>query len=620
MPDTIPTMWRMPTRTKSHLSVVGLLALSLGAVACTGVMDGNNNGMGGSASSGATTGIGGASGGVTGGGAPTAPGGPDQPVDPNAAKTQPVDPGHVPIHRLNTAEYNATVLDVLGTKLQPADSNWRGGELGGFDNMGSVLGVDPDQYQRYFDAAAAVTTDVFADATARGKIVTCATADDATCIKSILTTTGTRIFRRPLTPEEQTTYAKVYATARMQGDDHNASVRLMVESLLASAEFLFRIEYDNNPDSTDKHALSPYELASRLSYFLWSSAPDDQLLSKAADGSLSTDGVLSQAVDYMLTDPANIGKSNRFVMNFAGQWLGIRRVVPHPAAPDVYPTWTPALADQASQEMYLYFNEFLRSGRTWLDFMKADINYVSPDLAALYGMPAPAGASATNLVRVQDVADGRRGFAGLVGFLAQSSPDRRSSPTLRGKWLLMNLMCTIPPDPPANVPKLEAKGDTTNANVRMVLEAHRANPACAACHALFDPFGLALEQYDGIGKFRTTYPNMSAIDPSTNIEPAAATVIGLGTQYPMGVKFAGIEGAMGEPGVADIVTQNPKFGTCISEKLLAYSVGRLKTDTDQPYLDLVNSAWLKDPTKASIGGLIHGLVSTETFRSRRGGT
>ncbi|HXK20429.1 MAG TPA: DUF1592 domain-containing protein, partial [Polyangiaceae bacterium] len=390
MPDIIPTMWRMPTRTKSHLSVVGLLALSLGAVACTGVMDGNNKGMGGSGATTNTIGSGGSAGlGV--GGNSTVPGGGDTPVDPNAAKTMPVDPGHVAIHRLNTAEYNATVLDVLGTKLQPADSNWRGGELGGFDNMGSVLGVDTDQFQRYFDAADAITKDVFANQTALAKIVTCTTADDATCVKNILTTTGLRIFRRPLTADELTTYAKVYATARMQGDDHNASVRLMVNSLLSSAEFLFRIEYDNTPDSTSKHALNPYELASRLSYFLWSSAPDDQLLTKASDGSLATDAVLSQAVDYMLGEQV---KSNRFVMNFAGQWLGIRKVVPHPAAPDIYPDWTPALADQASQEMYLYFNEFLRSGRTWLDFMKADINYVSPDLAKLYNMPVPAGATA----------------------------------------------------------------------------------------------------------------------------------------------------------------------------------------------------------------------------------
>ena len=215
----------------------------------------------------------------------------------------------------------------------------------------------------------------------------------------------------------------------------------------------------------------------------------------------------------------------------------VRRVVEHPVAADIYPAWTPTVADAASQEQYLYFNEFLRTGRTWLDFMKADINYVTPELAALYNMPVPAGATAIVEPgpRLENVADGRSGFAGLVGFLwRRRRPIAVRRPALRGKWLLMNLMCTTPPDPPANVPKLEASGDTTNANVRTVLEAHRANPACAACHALFDPFGLALEQYDGIGKFRTAYPNGSPIDPSTKLDST-------------GVSFSGLEGANGLP-------------------------------------------------------------------------
>jgi hypothetical protein len=581
----------MPSRTKSFLSPVGVLALSLGAMACTGVMDGNKDGMNPGGPSGST-------GGTTG-----------TPVDPTVAKTQPVDPGHVEVHRLNTNEYNATVADILGTKLQPANPNWRGGELGGFDNMASVLGVDGDQYRRYFDAADAITKDVWANETARAKILTCTTQDDQACVKSILTTSGTRIFRRPLTDKELTTYAKVYAGVRAVGDDHSASVRLMIQSLLSSAEFLYRIEGDQAPNTTAKHPVTPYELASRLSYFLWGSAPDDQLLAAAANNTLGNDDVLAGAVDYMLGD----AKSNRLVLNFAGQWLGIRRVVPHPAAPDIYPEWTPVVADAASQEMYLYFNEFLRSGRTWLDFMKADVNYVTPELAALYKMPVPAGATAGGApVRVEGVADGRTGFAGLVGFLAMSSPDRRSSPTLRGKWLLMNMMCTTPPDPPANIPVLEKKGDTSVLNVRQVLEEHRANPACAACHALFDPFGLALEQYDGIGKFRTTYPNMSVIDPATELQASSA--------YPNGLKFGGIEGANGLPGVADAVSGNPEFATCISQKMLTFSLGRLLTDTDKPYLDVVNQEWLKSKSGAtpSIARLIHGLVGTETFRYRRG--
>ncbi len=588
-------MWRMPRRTKSLLSPIGVLALTLSSLACTGVMDNKQDGMGPVGSSGSTG---------TGGSGST-------PIDSKVATTQPVDPGVVGVHRLNTSEYNSTVQDVLGTKLAPADGGWRGGELGGFDNMASVLGVDATQFRRYFDAAELLLKDVFADPTMRGKIVICATTDDA-CVKSILTTTGTRIFRRPLTADELTTYAKVYAVAKAQGDDHNASVKLMVQSLLSSAEFLYRIEFDANPASTDKHPLTAYELATRLSYFLWSSAPDDQLLAAAANNTLTKDDVLAGAVDYMLKDV----KSNRLVLNFAGQWLGARRVVPHPTAPEVYPNWNPTLADAAAQEMYLYFNEFLRSSRPWTEFMTADINYVNADLAKAYGMMPPAG---SGMVRVENVADGRRGFAGLMGFLAMSSPDRRSSPTSRGKWLLMNLMCTVPPDPPPDIPKLEAKGDTTSGNVRDVLEAHRANPACAACHSLFDPFGLSLEQYDGVGKFRTTYSGGSTINPATELTPSAIAAVGYPpADYPNGLKFAGIETKDGVIGVADAVTKNPKFATCISQKMLTYSLGRLLTDTDTPYLDVVNKAWLADPTKATVSNLVQGLVSTETFRFRRG--
>jgi hypothetical protein len=574
-------MWRIPPRLKSNLSPIGVLTLALAAAACTGVMEGPGKGTGGA---GNQPGVG-AQPGVDPNGVP----------DPEIAKTQPIDPGRVEMHRLNTAEYNATVQDVLGTSLAPATSSWRGGELGGFDNMASVLGVDADQYGRYFEAAEALTNDVFGNAALAGKFLTCTTTDDQACISNIANKAGLHIFRRPLTAAEVTTYSKVYSAARAQGDDHTASARLMVQALLSSAEFLYRIEIDPDPTSAGKHPVTPYELASRLSYFLWSSAPDDQLYAAAANGTLANDDVLAQAVDYMLGS----AKSNRLVSNFAGQWLGARRVVDHPTAPDVYPDWNPQIAAAAAEEMYLYFNEFLRSGRSWLDFMKADINFVNAPLAQYYGLPAPASGT----VRMENTADNRAGFAGLVGFLAMSSPDRRTAPTLRGKWLLLNLMCTHPPDPPPNVPQLEDKGDTSMLNIRQVLEEHRANPACAACHNLFDPFGLALEQYDGIGKFRTTYPDGSTIDPATSLVDSEA--------YPGGLAFSGLSGA------ADAVTQNPGFATCISEKLLTYSLGRLLTETDHPYLDVVNEAWLKNATP-TIPDLIKGLVKTETFRFRRG--
>jgi hypothetical protein len=554
-----------------------MLALGLSALACTGVMEGSH-------------------------GAPGDPANPDDPSqipDPSVSSTMPIDPGTKGVHRLNTVEYNATVQDVLGTQLAPATDQWRGGELGGFDNMAAVLGVDADQYERYFKAAEQLADDVFGKDNLRARFLPCAAVGDPACIKSIAENAGLRIFRRPMSAEEVTTYGKVYDVARAQGDDHNASAKLLVQALLSSAEFLYRIELDPTPGSAAKHPLNSYELASRLSYFLWSSAPDDQLLAAAANESLSNPTTLSEAVTYMLGD----ARSNRLVSNFAGQWLGARKVIGHPTAPDIYPAWNEQVAAAAAEEMYLYFNEFLRSGRSWLEFMKADINFVSSPLAAFYGngMTAPA----TGTVRLENVNDGRAGFAGLVGFLAMSSPDRRTSPTLRGAWLLRNMMCTIPPDPPANIPELEEEGDTgATLNVREALEKHRTLPSCAGCHNLFDPFGLALEQYDGIGKFRTTYTDGTEIDPKTSLVPSST--------YPAGLAMEGLAGA------ADAVTQNPEFATCISQKMLTYGLGRLLVDADKPYLALVNEEWLKEGATPSVARLVQGLVATETFRYRRG--
>ena len=175
------------------------------------------------------------------------------------------------------------MADVLGTTLKPGDANWAHESTAGFDNIAAVQRIDDKQYKHYYDAAVAVAADVFASATAKAKVVTCAKTDDAACIDSVVNATGLRLFRRPLTAEEVTTYHKVYTDARTLGLTHEPALPQVVVALLASAEFLFRMEFDQDPASSTIHDLSGYELASRLSYFLWQSAPDDALLATAAD-------------------------------------------------------------------------------------------------------------------------------------------------------------------------------------------------------------------------------------------------------------------------------------------------------------------------------------------------
>jgi hypothetical protein len=560
-----------------------------GAVACGSEIGDAPAGKGRSTATGTGTGSSG-SGGATGGGGSGAGSGSGGSTTTDSGTPIPpaaVDPGTKGAHRLNSTEYNATVTDVLGVKLQLANSSWRGGEIGGFDNMAAVLDIDDAQYKRYFEAAGQISDAVFAAADLKAKIVTCATTDDVACVQSIISGIGRRVFRRPLSPDEVTTYNKVYTLARQQGENHDGSIKQVLRSLLSSAEFLYRIETDPNPSSTEKHPLNAYELASRLSYFLWSSAPDDALLAAAADNSLTQDDKLTAAVDRMLADPT---KYARLVENFSGQWLGARKLPEHAASPSVYPNWSPQLANSLTQEMYLYFTEFLKNDRSWLDFLQADVNFIDATLATHYGMPAPAG---TGQQRVEVTTDQRFGFFGLGGFLAISSVDNRTSPTLRGRWVLTNLLCTEPPAPPPGVPELTAGTFDPTKNVVKALEEHRKNPACSGCHGIFDPYGLSLEQFDGIGKYRTVYGDGATIDPTTELG---------------GIKFTGIRG------LADTVTKNPKYTKCITDTMFTYSLGRLIADTDRPYLEAVLTDWTKGtPT---LKRLIRSLVLAETFRYR----
>ena len=508
--------------------------------------------------------------------------------------TQAIDPGRKDMHRLNTAEYNATVADVLGTKLQPGTGNWRGGELGGFDNMASVLGVDEAQYDRYFNAAKALAAEVLAADELRARFLSC-DASESACVRATIEAAGLRLFRRPLAPDELLTYERVHATALALGDAPLAALELTFQALLSSAEFIYRIELDPDPQSTDAHPLTSFELASRLSYFLWSSAPDDALLQAAAVDSLRRPDALWVVVDRMLDDP----KSERFITQFAGQWLGARQVLAHPVAPELY-LWSEEVARAAGDEMLLYFSEFVRSERSWFEFPLADVNYVNDWLALFYGMP-----SVQATTRVEYKGDRRAGFFGLAGFLALSSFDRRTSPSLRGRWIAKNMLCNSPPDPPADVPKLEEGGiDPSKLNVRQILEQHSQNPSCAGCHVQFDPYGLALEEYDAIGQYRTTYADGTPVN--------ASAVLPASDAHPDGISVTGLEG------LAAAVAEDPQFGKCLAEKLLTYGLGRPVTASDQPYLEQAQREWLAPDQIPSIRRLIHSLVSTEAFRFRRG--
>jgi hypothetical protein len=580
------------TRTHGYLIAAGVLALT--AMACGGGLDqgptGSGDGMnqpGGGSGGTDPMGVGGTAGTVTGGGS----GGVGIPQ--GGAPTV-GDPGTTLIHRLNSYEYNNTVQDLLGTTLAPATANWFDGTAGGFDVIAETHRVDDAQYERYFNAAVTLVDDVFANPALVAGIVTCATQDDPACVQSIIQGFGTRAFRRPLSPEEVTTYSTVYTAARGQNEDHTASIKQVVRAMLSSAEFLFRIETDPVGD-TASHLLTGYDLASRLSYLLWASMPDATLFAAAADNTLLDGAALSAQVDRLIADP----KSQRFVQSFAGQWLGIRKVATHTVVPSVYPEWNTALGNSMMTEAYSYFAEFLGTDRPWTDFLRADFNYVDTTLANHYGVAAPAG---PGFARVENVADERFGFLGLGAFLTLTSYEHRTSPTLRARWILTDLLCTPPPPPPPNVPEFDgadSQEDVANQNIRTRLEQHRADPTCAACHAIFDPFGLALENFDGIGRHRTQYPNGDVVDASG--------------VFPDGTPFDGL------PGMVEVALARPGFNDCVVEKTFVYGLGRLTraAGEDQPYLTNIRDTWQASAVP-SLKALVHTVVASEPFRYRHG--
>lgn len=551
-----------------------LLALSFTLAGCTGMVSGDPMAMG---SSGAGSGAPDAHAGNGNGG-----GGPP---------SGPVDPGFTKMRLLNIDEYNATVKDVLGTALQPASAaaDWRFGQSEDFDNIADSLSVSDKQVGQYFQAAQDIAADVFKSDALRGRIVTCSVADDSACVTSIINATGLRVLRRPLLDTEVAAYAKAYAFARANGEDHNGSIEHVLTAMLTGPEFLYRMEFDGA--ETGVHPVSGYELASRLSYFLWSSAPDDALLAAAA--TLSDEAVLSTTVERLLADQ----KSERFISNFAGQWLGARKALQHPVKSDVYPKWNPQVAAAASAEITSYFTDFLRSDRPWTDFMKADINFVNAPLAEFYGMPNPTGEGTQ---RVEYTGDGRKGFLGLVGFLAETSVDRRSAPTIRGKFVLLNFLCSPTPPAPATAGKLEDKGDPTNQNIREVLKAHRVMVSCGGCHNVMDPFGLALENYDGIGQLRTKYPNGDTVDISTELP--------VSDSFPEGLKFSGMDGAQ------DAIARDPRFKDCLSQKLLTFGLGRALDKEDKKSALKITAAADKDGI--TIKKAVRALALSEPFRVR----
>jgi len=385
----------------------------------------------------------------------------------------------------------------------------------------------------------------------RGRIFACRpkdTASEEPCAKKILSTIAARAYRRPVTDGDLDILLGFYREGRSSGD-FDAGVRRGIERILAAPSFLFRIERE--PAGLAEGAayrLSDLDLASRLSFFLWSSIPDDELRDAAARGRLNDAAALEQQVQRMLRDP----RSRALVDNFATRWLELNKLPGVVPDTELYPEFDENLREAMEQETRLFVDSQVRANRGVVELLTADYTFLNERLATHYGIRNVYG---SHFRRVA-LGDARRG--GLLGqssVLTVTSYPNRTSVTMRGRWLLANMLGAPPPPPPADIPALkEAGADGQPRSLRERMELHRKNPACASCHQRMDPLGFALENFDAVGKWRTASDG-AAIDPSAS--------------FPDGSTFEGIAGLR-----TLLVSHQEDFVRTLSGKLLAFAVGR----------------------------------------------
>lgn len=475
------------------------------------------------------------------------------------------DPGRVTAHRLNAREYDNTIRDLVGLDLMPSQQfEFPADEWGdGFDNDADVLTVSPLSVEKYLAAAQYVITQALdpANAAARQALVSCDPSDtaNASCVTDILGEFARRAFRRPTETDELTPFLSLVDLALAHGDSVEQGLHNALAAMLVAPDFLFRVEPD--PQADVIRALNGFELASRLSYFIWASMPDEELFSQAAQGFATPEQIVMQ-VQRMLADP----KSSAFLDVLVKQWM--HTVELDFAEPDVsvFPSWQPSLPQALEQETRTFLAPILAGEAPATDLLTADYTFVNQALAQYYGLPDATQVPADQFVRVT-LPDARRGGVLRQGsFLVLTSHPDTHSPTRRGKWILDRLLCRKPPPPPPDISAFDPNV-SSDGTLREKLEAlHQgAATSCATCHTLIDPMGFALENYDGIGQWRDM----------DNGQPVDAT----GTMPETGVPFNGAAE------LSAAIAADPRFASCVSQQLLTYALGRHTSATDRPLID-----------------------------------
>jgi hypothetical protein len=463
--------------------------------------------------------------------------------------------------------------------------------------VGAVPGTTTLAHLRELSITGPTNVSGISDTPSRRKIFTCrprSDADEAPCAKKIVSALARRAYRRPVTPRDVEALLSFYVAGRHEGN-FDSGIRTALQAIISSPEFIFRFELGPPDGATGKnYRITDLELASRLSYFLWSSAPDNRLITIASQSRLKNPAVLDREVRRMLADQ----RSQTLATNFANQWLNLQNL--RDANPDLllYPNYDRTLAQSMRRETELLFASVMREDRNVFDLLTADYTYVDERLARHYSIPNVMG---SRFRRVPVTDENRKGLLGEAGILMLTSMPNRTSPVKRGKYVMEVLLGTPPPPPPPNVPALPENSEARTAHIAKLLsvrgrmEQHRKNPACAGCHRLMDPIGLALENFDAVGVWRTN-------DSGFRIDPTGQMLDGTRLNGPASLRQA-------------LLGRGDEFLGAFTERLLAYGLGRILDYRDMPVVRSINREAANNNYRFSF--LVLGIVKSAPFQMRR---
>ena len=505
-------------------------------------------------------------------------------------------PGQAVLRRLNRSEYSASVRDLLDIHFDAGESlpfDGSGGE--GFDNAAETLFISPIHAEKYMDAARMAVEYAFADTRSLSRFLI-AQPDEKTppevAARLVIEAFLPRAFRRPIHESEIVQYLALFQASYKEDPSFEVAMRFTLQAVLVSPKFLFLSEEPNSRAQPDK--VTDHELASRLSYFLWGSIPDDILLMAANDGALSDPNALREQFERML-NKQNSRKVRNFSQNFVEQWLGTRALGREFKPDKSIRGYDSELEGGMKYEPVFFFNEIITKNQSLLDLIDSDYTYVNRRLARHYNIKGefreqPKRVELTNK-------DRRGGLLGMAAVLAISSYPHRTSPVLRGKWILDTILGDPPPPPPPDVPELEnSESGVSNGSLRARLEIHRQDVACAGCHNRIDPLGFGLENYGVLGRWRNEYDGHI-------VDPRGA--------MPNGVTFDGPEGLK-----SAILARRDQFIRHLTKKMLGYALGRGLT-----YYDYCTVNSIVDNLRANdykSHHLLYGIIQSIPFRFKAG--